>query len=51
MITVDKCEDVQIHLSAATLKELNGGKDLKLVTCKSGSVNVVVVQENGDEVC
>lgn len=48
-IMVDKCEDVQIHLSAATLKELNGGKDLKLVTCKSGSVNVEVVQENGDE--
>lgn len=48
-ITVDKCEDVQIHLSEATLKELNGGKDLKLVTCKSGSINVVVIQENGDE--
>lgn len=46
---MDKCEDVQIHLSEATLKELNGGKDLKLVTCKSGSINVVVIQENGDE--
>lgn len=48
-ITVEKCEDMNVIVLPAGQKAMNDCKELRIVSSRVSGVNVIIVQEDGDE--